>query len=111
MDTEKMKDVQNLDAMSAKALPELHEIRARWPEGTSADIDRLLQIIHVQGDIQTHRGLLEAAIELLQTIRDGQSHRPGGLEPAVREQIDAFLKLATAGPARALSADDSPLGN
>lgn len=111
MDIKRVKDSQALAKISEQALPELHEIRTRWPQGTSADIDRLLQIIDVQGDIQTHRGLLEAAIELLRTIREGQAQEPGAIQPALLELIDAFLRLATGGPARGSASRESFLRN
>jgi hypothetical protein len=100
MDIKKSKDSQALTRISEQALPELQEIRARWPQGTSADIDRLLQIVDVQGNIQTQRGLLVAATELLRTIREGQAQEPGAIQPAMLELIDAFLRLGGAGPAR-----------
>jgi hypothetical protein len=100
VDVNRSKDSQDLTRISEQMLPELQEIRARWPQGTSADIDRLLQIVDVQGDIQTDRGLLEAAIELLRKIREGQAQQPGAIQPALLELIDAFLRLAAAGPAR-----------
>jgi hypothetical protein len=111
MDINRSKDSQALTRISEQALSELQEIRARWPHGASADIDRLLQIIDVQGDIQTQRGLLEAAIELLRTIREGQAQQPGAIQPALLELIDAFLRLATGGPARSSSSRERLLRN
>jgi hypothetical protein len=100
MDINRSKDSRTLAKLSEQAQPELRAIRARWPLGTSADIDRLLQIIDVQGDMQTHRGLLEASLELLRTIRQGQTEQPGPIEPALLELVDAFLRVASGGPAR-----------
>jgi hypothetical protein len=108
MDINRFKETRTL---SEQAVPELHAIRARWPQGTSADIDRLLQIIDVQGDVQTHRGLLEASIQLLRTIREGQAEHAGAIEPALVELIDAFLRLAAGGPARVPSSGERLLRN
>ena len=100
MDINRSKDSQALTRISEQALPELQEIRARWPHGASADIDRLLQIIDVQGDIQTQRGLLEAAFALWKIESKA--------EPAVPILIEEVRSGQAYGAARRLGEIGAP---